>query len=225
MSIADSCLLAIDTSTAYLSLGVRHRGHNHIVHQLVGNKQSELILPAIRQLLRDCGIMVADISTIVYAQGPGAFTGLRIGMGVAEGMATPFNTPLMAIPCLDAVASLAPQQDCVLAATDARMNELFYAWYDTQHHRRLSDYCVGAAGEISLPENRRSGVGVGNAFALDVTLPVAGEDIMPTAEHYLALALSGRYPATDPVHAELRYVRNKIALTASEQAARRAQHA
>lgn len=225
MSIADSCLLAIDTSTTYLSLGVRCHGHNHLVYQPAGTRQSELILPAISGLLHDCGIAISDIDTIIYAQGPGAFTGLRIGMGVAEGLATPFSTPLMAIPCLDAVASLAPQQDCVLAATDARMNEVFYAWYDTRRHQRLSDYCVGAAGEISLPENHRSGVGVGNAFALDVTLPVAGEDIMPTAEHYLALALSGRYPATDPAHAELRYVRNKIALTASEQAARRAQHA
>lgn len=225
MSFADSCLLSIDTSTAYLSLGVRHHGHNRIVYQPVGSKQSELILPAIGQLLHDCGLSINDIDAIVYAQGPGAFTGLRIGMGVAKGLATPYNTPLIGIPCLDAVASLAPQQNCVLAATDARMNELFYAWYDTRHQRRLSDYQVGAAGDIVLPENSHGGTGVGNAFALDVTLPVPGKADMPTAEHYLALAMSGRYAATDPAHAELRYVRNKIALTASEQAARRAQHA
>ena len=45
---------------------------------------------------------------------------------------------------------------------------------------------------------------------------------MPTAADYLALAATGRYPATDAAHAELLYVRDKIALTAAEQAARRA---
>lgn len=216
-----STLLVIDTSTSYLSLGLHHHGHTHCVHEAAGSHQSDLILPSMQKLLAQAGIGLGDVAAIAYAQGPGAFTGLRIGLGVAMGLAAPFGLPLIGIPCLDAVASLRPGLPCVLAATDARMGELFYAWYDTQNQRRLSDYRVGAAADIRLPENHRHGCGAGNAFALDVALPVSGQNIMPDAEHYLRLALSGRYPATTAASAELVYVRDKIALTAAEQAALR----
>lgn len=223
MSTNVPCLLAIDTSTAYLSLGIHFNGHNHCFYEHVGTQQSNLILPKIAQLLSECHIDTKQINAIVYAQGPGAFTGLRIGIGVAEGLATPNNTPLIGIPCLDAVATCAPKHNCVLVATDARMGELFYAWYDVIQNKCLSDYCVGPASEIRLPEGIINGIGVGNAFDLNIHLPVAGKPTMPTAEQYLKLALSGRYPHTPPELAELRYVRNKIALTATEQAKRRIQ--
>lgn len=215
-------ILAIDTSTSCLSLALRTPQNEYSFHQEAGNKQSELILPQIRALFQQAGISAADLGAIVYAQGPGAFTGLRIGTGVAQGLATPFDTPLIGVPCLDAVAYLKPEQDCVLAATDARMGEVFYAWFNTKNHRRLSDYCVGKAAEITLPENMAFSDGTGNAFALDNPPPFQGSSEMPNAQDYLMLALSGRYAATDAAHAELLYVRNKIALTAKEQAARKA---
>lgn len=218
------CLLAIDTSTSFLSLGVHAHGRNQVIFEEVGTQQSARILPAIRQLLADSAITLSDLNAIVYAQGPGAFTGLRIGIGVAEGLAAPLGIPMMGIPCLDAVAALAPGEPCVLAATDARMQELFYAWFNTQTHERLSDDQVGPADTIKLPANATRAIGVGNAFAVASNLPVAGKSDMPTATTYLQLALSGHYPKTDAAHAQLRYVRNKIALTASEQARRRAPH-
>ena len=121
-------VLAIDTSTSYLSLALQTDGQIVSFHEDVGTKQSDLILPQIRVLFEQAGITAADLGVIVYAQGPGAFTGLRIGTGVAQGLATPFDTPLIGIPCLDAAAYLLPEQSCVLAATDARMGEVFYAW-------------------------------------------------------------------------------------------------
>ena len=113
---------------------------------------------------------------------------------------------------------------CVLAATDARMGEVFYAWFDTAALRRLSDYQVGKAAEIALPPGfvATEAKGVGNAFALADAPPFAGKPDMPTAADYLRLAQSGRYAATGAAQAELLYVRNKIALTAQEQAARKA---
>ena len=163
----------------------------------------------------------------VYAQGAGAFTGLRIGLGVAQGLATPFDLPLIGVPCLDAVAYQIPDCTCVLAATDARMNEVFYAFFDTLNHHRLSDYCVGNAQEIKLPENiLASNVkGVGNAFALSNAPQFSGSDKMPTALDYLRLAQTGRYAVLSVEQAELLYVRNKIALTAAEQSARKFQAA
>lgn len=214
-------LLIIDTSTTFLSLGLHQHGETDQIYEAVGSKQSELILPAIQKLLQKNALTLPQLDAIVYAQGPGAFTGLRIGLGVATGLALPFGLPLMAIPTLDAVAAVAPPHRCVLAATDARMHELFYAWYDTASQTRLSDYQVGAAETITLPHLQTSGIGVGNAFALDISLPVTGQNIMPTARHYAQLALTERYPAHSAAQASLLYIRNKIALTTAEQAAQR----
>lgn len=213
-------LLAIDTSSAHLSLGVHHHGRSHCVYEAVGNRQSALILPTLHTLLAEAGLTLADIDTIVYAQGPGAFTGLRIGIGVAQGLAAPFDTPLIGVPCLDAVASLL-SADCVLAATDARMGEVFYAWFNTQTYERLSDYRVGAAAAIEAPAGAVQPQGIGNAFSLADAPPFPGRADMPTAVNYLALAQSGRYPATRADAAQLLYVRDKIALTAREQAERK----
>ena len=219
--------LAIDTSTSFLSIALEYQGEVRLFHENVGTKQSEQILPQIERLFKEAGITAADLGYIVYAQGPGAFTGLRIGAAVAQGLATPFDTPMIGIPCLDAAASLLPPSSCVLAATDARMGEVFYAWFNTQTQQRLSDYQVGKADEIRLPENLSGSLnpssisGIGNAFALPDPPPFPGRSDMPTAEHYLALAASGRYPAVSAAEAELLYVRDKVALTAAEQAARK----
>ncbi|QMT36867.1 tRNA (adenosine(37)-N6)-threonylcarbamoyltransferase complex dimerization subunit type 1 TsaB [Neisseria wadsworthii] len=216
-------VLAIDTSTSFLSLALRANGQTFLFHEEAGNRQSDLILPQIGRLLEQAGIAAADLGAIVYAQGPGAFTGLRIGAAVAQGLAAPYGTLLIGIPCLDAVAYQIPDAECVLAVTDARMGEVFYAWFDTKHHRRLSDYQVGKAADTALPANTQNPQGIGNAFALPEPPLFDGTPDMPTAETYLNLAQSGRYPAQDAAAAELLYVRNKIALTAKEQAERKAQ--
>ena len=216
-------VLAIDTSTSFLSLAMRTNGRTLVRHNEVGNRQSELILPQIGELFAEAGIGAADLGAIVYAQGPGAFTGLRIGIGVAQGLAAPFATPLIGVPTLDAAAYLLPPQPCVLAAADARMNEVFYAWFDTAQRRRLSDYQVGAAAAIRQPENAvGTAAGIGSAFALADPPPFSGCPDMPEAADFLQLALTGAYPAVAAAQAELLYVRDKIALTAAEQAARRA---
>ncbi|HGH6512397.1 TPA: tRNA (adenosine(37)-N6)-threonylcarbamoyltransferase complex dimerization subunit type 1 TsaB [Neisseria meningitidis] len=215
-------VLAVDTGTSYLSLALRADGETRLFHQEAGSRQSELILPEIRTLFHDAGITTADLGAIVYAKGPGAFTGLRIGIGVAQGLATPFDTPLIGVPSLDAAASLPPPQSCILAVTDARMGEVFYAWFDTLNCRRLSDYQVGRAADIRLPEGCAFSDGIGNAFALENRPPFSGKPDMPTAADFLNLAAEGGFPAVAAAHAELLYVRDKIALTAKEQAERRA---
>lgn len=215
-------VLAIDTGTSHLSLALRADGETRLFHQEVGSRQSELILPEIRTLFHDAGITAADLGAIVYAKGPGAFTGLRIGIGVAQGLATPFDTPLIGVPSLAAAASLPPPQSCILAAMDARMGEVFYAWFDTLNCRRLSDYQVGRAADITLPEGHVFSDGIGSAFALENRPPFTGKPEMPTAADFLNLAAEGGFPAVAAAHAELLYVRNKIAMTAKEQAERRA---
>lgn len=216
-------ILAVDTGSSVLSLALRAGGEILSRRIDAGNRQSELILPQIGEMFAQAGIGAADLGAVVYAKGPGAFTGLRIGIGVAQGLAAPFATPLIGVPCLDAAAYRLPGRPCVLAATDARMGEVFYAWFDTAAHRRLSGYHVGRAAEIALPTAcTECSDGIGNAFALADKPPFAGSPQMPTAADYLDLAATGRYPATDAAQAALLYVRDKIALTAREQAERKA---
>ena len=215
-------VLAIDTSTQYLSLALRANDQVWTFHEAVGTKQSALILPSLDQLLKTASLNRQDLGSIVYAQGPGAFTGLRIGLGVAQGLALAQNLPLIGIGCLEAVASLCPNKEAVLAATDARMGEVFYAWFNTQTHQRLSDDQVGKAADIIMPDGINTATGIGNAYEVYAEqLPVQGTAHMPSAQDYLNLALSGRFEASDAATVHLRYVRNKVALTAAEQAAAR----
>lgn len=216
-------VLAIDSGTAVLSLAVRARGESFSRCQDLGNRQSECLLPLLRELLDEAKVAVPDLAAIVYNQGPGMFTGLRIGIGVAQGLAAPFDIPLIGVPSPDALASLAPDCPCVLAAIDARMHEVFYVWFDTRSGQRLSDYRVGKAEHITPPEHVciEHAQGVGNAFTQAIC-GISGRLDMPTAEDFLKLAASGRYPASNAANASLLYVRDKIALTAAEQAAAKA---
>lgn len=217
-------LLVIDTSTQVLSLAIKTVEQTYLFHETVGAKQSEQILPAISQLLQDSRLALSDIKTIVYAKGPGTFTGLRIGLGVAQGLSLPHHIQLMGIPSLDAVASLNTDSDFTLAAIDARMGELFYAWYDNRTHARLSLYGVAKAEEIAVPDtvDAQQAMGLGNAYDLPVTMVIEGKNTMPTAADYANLALSGRYQPCKTADADILYVRDKIALTAKEQAEQRA---
>ena len=213
--------LAIDTSTSFLSIALEHQGEVRLFHENVGTKQSEQILPQIECLFKERASL-PPIWAASFMHRPRRIYGLRIGAAVAQGLATPFDTPMIGIPCLDAAASLPPPSSCILAATDARMGEVFYAWFDMQNHVRLSDYTVGKAAAITAPEGKTPSGGIGNAFALADKPPFDGQADNADAADYLKLARSGRYLTTDAAHAELLYVRNKIALTAQEQAQQKA---
>lgn len=225
VSHPDAKLLAIDCATTVMSVALSVSGSLKLWENAVGTAQSDYILPVIGTLLNEAALTVADLDAIVYNQGPGSFTGLRIGVGVAQGLAFAHGIDLVAVPALEALAGLAPVAPWVLAATDARMGELFYAWFDTRCGlKRLCEDRVNAPDQLWLPEalETHAAIGIGNAFALGCPLPVSGSARMANAATLIALAQSGHYPPHDAAHAELKYVRNKIALTATEQAQLRA---
>ena len=214
-------ILAIDCGTSVMSLALKVNGQMFEINQDIGAKQSENLLPTLRDLYAQAGIDTPDLAAIVVNQGPGAFTGLRVGASVAQGLTAAFNIPLIGVPSLDALAYSVPPCPCVLAAMDARMGEVFYAFFDTAQKKRLSDYCVGKAVDIRLPEKQSQCVVIGNT-------PISGSlkvidyiDKMPKACDFLNIALSGRYEIKNAENMSLLYVRDKIALTATEQAQRK----
>lgn len=125
-------ILAVDTATEACSAAL-----------LVGDKlfsrweeaprdHTRKILPMVQAVLDDAGISLSDLDAIAFGRGPGSFTGVRIGIGVAQGLAFGAGVPLIGISTLAAMAQGAYRLDGaeqVLTAIDARMNEVYFGRY------------------------------------------------------------------------------------------------
>ncbi|NWK78729.1 tRNA (adenosine(37)-N6)-threonylcarbamoyltransferase complex dimerization subunit type 1 TsaB [Aquitalea sp. LB_tupeE] len=217
-------LLAIDTSSSYLSLALSLDNQLLNFHEEMGQKHAERTLPEIQRLLQQADIALTDLDAIVYGQGPGSFTGLRIACGLAQGLAFSAGLPLIGIPTLDAVAQQSAA-DQVLVCLDARMQQVYCASYQTgPAWQRLTPITLQDPQDVTLPDGITllAGDGFTNYPAL---LPAQRGSTRHTgilradARAHIELALSGRYPQQHPREAELLYVRNKVALTSLEQQA------
>ncbi|AVY93264.1 tRNA (adenosine(37)-N6)-threonylcarbamoyltransferase complex dimerization subunit type 1 TsaB [Microvirgula aerodenitrificans] len=220
-------LIALDTSTEYLSIAVRFDGVVHAHHSHVGQKHAEATLPQLAELLAEAGRPLADVDAIVFGQGPGSFTGLRIGCGLAQGLAFSCAKSLIGIPTLDALAATV-DTPCVLACLDARMGEVYAAGYDRRDGSQPIPMGLYAPDALPVIDGMRW-VGAGSGFdahaealasRLGNTLAAVEPGRQPSALAMLALADSGRYPLVPPERAELLYLRNKVALTTREREAR-----
>lgn len=110
-------LLAIDTSTRLAGValydGVQVIGE--VIWRSVDHHTVELA-PVIAQMLQRVGIKVADLTAVGVALGPGSFTGLRIGLAIAKGLAIGGHLSLCGIPTLDILAAAQPMRDLPLVA-------------------------------------------------------------------------------------------------------------
>lgn len=102
-------LLAIDTATKYLGLAL-HDGHTLLAEQAwrTGNRHNELLAVTIQQMLAASEVTVDDLTLIAVANGPGSYTGLRIGVAMAKGLASAKQLPLIGVSTLDALAAAQP---------------------------------------------------------------------------------------------------------------------
>ena len=149
-------LLAIDTATESCSAALLVNGKVYQRTTLQARKHAELILPFVDELLTEAKIEKKDINGLVVGQGPGAFTGVRIGIGVAQGLALALNLPVVAVSNLKTLAFHAYQKLAtkskknILVATDARMKEVYWAKYEVfgANIVALTAENVGAAKHI-----------------------------------------------------------------------------
>ncbi|MGA7778937.1 MAG: tRNA (adenosine(37)-N6)-threonylcarbamoyltransferase complex dimerization subunit type 1 TsaB, partial [Paraburkholderia sp.] len=143
-------LLALDTSTEFCSVALLSAAIDAALvpvseprvwvrHEATGAVSSTRLLPAIRELFDEAGLVLADCDAIGFGAGPGSFTGLRTATGVAQGLAFGLNRPVVPIgtllACAESVRLRDPSVTRVLAALDARMDEVYwadYAWDDAQ---------------------------------------------------------------------------------------------
>jgi len=167
-------LLAIDTSTEACSAALSINGEISERYEIAPRKHAELILPMIDELLTDAGCTLTQMDAIAFGRGPGAFTGVRIGTGVVQGLAFSIDRPVVPVSSLAAMAYGAMAEfktDNVLAGIDARMGEVYWGVYQRSADggvQLLDDECVCKPVETFVPEDTLpesgSWIGAGTAW-------------------------------------------------------------
>ncbi|MBR9912290.1 MAG: tRNA (adenosine(37)-N6)-threonylcarbamoyltransferase complex dimerization subunit type 1 TsaB [Gammaproteobacteria bacterium] len=129
-------ILAIDTSSDHCSIALSNQQGQIFASSINSPRQhSQKLLPLIDELLGSQQMALADIDAIAYGRGPGSFTGIRICLGVVQGLAYSQDIPVVPVSTLRAMAQgalrqkLVGAQEAVLVAVDARMDEVYWALY------------------------------------------------------------------------------------------------
>lgn len=145
-------ILGIDTSSAVCGLALSEAASGETVAMAqvalqIPNAHSEKIMPLLAELLLKAGIDKKEIGAIAVSIGPGSFTGLRIGLSTAKGLAYGLRIPLAGIPTLDVIAEKAAFiENPLFVATSSRKNEFYFCSYIKG--QRNSDYQVVSADEL-----------------------------------------------------------------------------
>jgi tRNA threonylcarbamoyladenosine biosynthesis protein TsaB len=162
-------ILAIDTSGQQAGVAVVKKGgtHKKIIIEAhtepKGWRHSEMLLPTVAKLFEDNGLTLANIHCVAYTNGPGSFTGLRIGAATALGLARGAGLPVVQVPTLDVMAytkisldlthtsDLTPKTETIkiIPMMDARRGQVYAAVYERGKNgkmKRLTDY-------LAVPEN------------------------------------------------------------------------
>lgn len=232
-------ILGIDTSTSAIGVGVSDGGSVlGAAHRIEARGHTEHLAPLVVGLLGDCGLTPRDLTGIVVGNGPGPFTGLRVGMVTGLTMGHALDLPVHGLCSLDVLAHQVCCDDCgdgrsghrlrsrgeVVVATDARRKEVYWARYGVgagpdgrDRLVRLSEPAVDRPAE--LPADVRSLPTAGRG-------PVLYPDLFPHALEPLdvdagLLALLGArgVAAGDAMPVEPLYLRRPDALTTAERGA------
>lgn len=133
-------ILAIDTSTMISTVTIA--SENEILGDFNVNQQkthSESLVPMIETLLNLLGMEIKDIDEFVIAEGPGSFTGLRIGMTIAKTLAQVNDRKLVPISTLLALANNSSSDKLKVPMLDARGNRVYGAVYDKEFNEIIKE--------------------------------------------------------------------------------------
>jgi len=171
-------ILAIDTSTDYLSLAILKDGRlGAKFHKKADRRHSILLVPMIDRLLKRARLKIKEIDCFAISAGPGSFTGLRIGVTVVKGLAYALKKRIVAVPTLDVIADNAKSfKGVICPVLDARKNKVYACIYksDGKSLKRLSKYLLlPVADLLKKVKNMRYNVlflgdATGQIFAGDI---------------------------------------------------------
>jgi tRNA threonylcarbamoyladenosine biosynthesis protein TsaB len=115
------------------------------------NAHGESILPLIEKALAQAGWNRSQLDRVAVGAGPGSFTGLRVGIAIAQGLSEGLDVPLVGVPSLFAMALAVPAElpGCRCVLVDARKGELFAAAYDPDGRERMEVRLVASVSELT----------------------------------------------------------------------------
>jgi tRNA threonylcarbamoyladenosine biosynthesis protein TsaB len=222
-------LLAIETATEACSVALLVDGDVRERFEIAPRRHTDLVLPWADELLAEAQLARTQLDAIAVGRGPGAFTGVRLAVALAQGMALALDVPVLPVSTLAALAWPARRAEgSVLAAIDARMGEVYCGWFRGQGDglHAIGPEWMAAPADVDVDERLLVGVGSGFAAAQGalaenlVSKLVACDPLaLPHAADLARIAAldfaAGRAIAPDAL--EPAYLRDKVALTLAEQ--------
>lgn len=159
-------LLAVETATEACSAAAYVDGDVVEEFRVCPNRHSHYLLPMVEQVLGKAGLAVSQCDALAFGKGPGSFTGLRIGAAVVQGLGFAADLPVVAVSSLAALAETQPT-DAVLAAFDARMDQVYWGAYQRDAQglmALLGQEAVSAPEEVEAPAEIGTCEGVGSGW-------------------------------------------------------------
>lgn len=193
-----STILALETATDVCSVALLQG--DAVTVSLTLNRpraHAENLVLLIQDALRYAQVTANDLDAIAVSQGPGSYTGLRIGVSTAKGLAAATDTPLIGVPSLEAlaasVAPLAAPDDLVIAAFHARRNEVYGAAYRVTDNGTLVTHAETTAQTLpqildwltppEAPTFWLAGNGASHLVPILSDLPDATVHVLPPTTH------------------------------------------
>ena len=226
-----STILAIDTSTMLASVALLCDGRMLSRESPGVQTHSQMILPLLQELLAEAGISLVQCDAIAVGVGPGSFTGVRTACGIAQGLAFGASLPVAPVVTLAAMAEACREATGardVLTVLDAAMGEVYWAQYRRTESgwRAIIEPALSAPSAV-MPQGDIIACGNGllsyaSTLADRSFIENAQPQIMPHATQVARLgqALFAAGKAVNACDAQPFYLRNKVAFTTAERAAK-----
>jgi len=134
-------ILGIDTSTKICTCSIFDSENGVIAETSLSVKKnhSNIVMPIIDNLFKISDLTINDIDKIAVAIGPGSFTGVRIALGIAKGLAMALNKPLIAVNELDILEAIADgNENEIIPLIDARKERVYYKY----QNKYVDDYLI-----------------------------------------------------------------------------------
>lgn len=220
-------ILAIETSTMLGGIAIADDTRGLIAEARLNVKttHSERLMTVVSQVMEQSGLQLSDIDLFAVASGPGSFTGLRIGLSTAKGLAYATGRPLVAVPTLEAFAwGLAFSRYPVCIMLDARRGEVYTAlfrWENGTFLREIPETSVKAEELLARLEGTVLFAGEGTLVYREKIVAALGERAVfapadrmvpsPASLAVLGLARAAAGACTDPFGAVPLYIRRSEA--------------
>lgn len=223
-------LLAFETATEACSVALLHGDALIERFEIAPRRHAELVLPMTESLLAEAGLARSQIDGVAFGRGPGAFTGVRLAVSLAQGLGLALDRPLYPVSTLTALTEpAATRAGAILALIDARMGEVYVAAFDAVDGMPLPiiDEQVLAPETLKLPPRPHWTIrGSGWATYSEALRSVLGDatfeadgEALPHASSIarLAAGMHARGEGVAPEFAQPVYLRDKVAQTLVEQ--------